>query len=89
LPLDFRKIHEFKARFAQYYETTYRNILKRLISGPLLHADETKVNLQKGSRYVWVFTNMEEVAFVLRPDRNAGFLHELLGAFRGVLYAPS
>jgi len=85
LPLDFRKIHEFKARFAQYYDTTYRNILQKLISGPLLHADETKVNLQKGSRYVWVFTNMEEVAFVLKPDRNAAFLHELLGAFRGVL----
>jgi len=34
---------------------------------------------------VWVFTNMEEVAFVLRPDRNATFLHELLQGFRGVL----
>jgi hypothetical protein len=34
---------------------------------------------------VWVFTNMEEVAFVLRPDRNAAFLHELLRGFRGVL----
>jgi predicted RecB family nuclease len=85
LPLDFRKIHEFKARFAQYYDKTYRRILEKLISGPLLHADETKVNLKKGSCYVWVFTNMEEVAFVLRPDRNASFLHELLRGFRGVL----
>ncbi len=85
LPLNYRKIHEFKARFAQYYDKTYRRILERLISGPLLHADETKVNLQKGSCYVWVFTNMEEVAFVLRPDRNAGFLHDLLRGFRGVI----
>ena len=85
LPLDFQKIYEFKARFAQYYDKTYLRILEKLISGPLLHVDETKVNLLKGSGYVWVFTNMEEVAFVLRPDRNAAFLHELLRGFRGVL----
>jgi predicted RecB family nuclease len=85
LPVDFRKIYEFKARFAQHYDKTYRRILEKLIAGPLLHVDETKVNLLKGSCYVWVFTNMEEVAFVLRPDRNAAFLHELLAGFRGVL----
>jgi hypothetical protein len=28
---------------------------------------------------------MEEVVFVLRPDRNATFLHELLRGFSGVL----
>src|ERR1035437_162748 len=49
LPLAYQKIYEFKARFAQYYDKTYRRILGKLISGPLLHADETKVNLQKGS----------------------------------------
>ena len=59
--------------------------MEKLISGPLLHVDETKVNLLKGSGYVWVFTNMEEVVFVLRPDRNAAFLHELLREFHGVL----
>jgi hypothetical protein len=85
LPLDFRRIYAFKARFAQYYDKTYQRILQKLISGPLLHADETKVNFQKGSGYVWVFTNMEEVVFVLRPDRNATFLHELLRGFSGVL----
>jgi hypothetical protein len=59
--------------------------MEKLISGPLLHVDETKVNLLKGSGYVWVFTNMEEVVFVLRPDRNAAFLHKLLRGFHGVL----
>ena len=34
---------------------------------------------------MWVFTNMEEVVFVLRPDRNASFLHEFLRGFKGVL----
>ena len=27
LPLDFRKIYDFKARLAQYYDKTYRRIL--------------------------------------------------------------
>jgi predicted RecB family nuclease len=85
LPVNFRYIYEFKARFAQYYDETYRRILDRLRSGPLLHADETKVNFQTGSGYVWVFTNMEEVAFVVKPDRNASFLHEMLSGFGGVL----
>jgi len=85
LPLDFQRIHGFKARFAQYYDRTYRRTMEKLISGPLLHVDETKVNLLKGSGYVWVFTNMEEVVFVLRPDRNAAFLHKLLRGFHGVL----
>jgi predicted RecB family nuclease len=85
LPLNFRQIYKFKARFAQFYDRTYRRILEKLISGPLLHVDETKVNLMKGNCYVWVFTNMEEVAFILRPDRNAAFLHELLRGFHGVL----
>jgi hypothetical protein len=85
LPVDYRKIYEFKARLAQYYGSTYQHILRNIVAGQLLHVDETKVNLQKGSRYVWVFTNMEEVAFVLRPDRNAAFLHKILREFHGVL----
>jgi hypothetical protein len=55
------------------------------VSGTLLHADETTLNLKKGKCYVWVFTNMEEVVFVYRPDRNASFLHDLLQDFQGVL----
>ena len=85
LPVSFNRIYEFKARLAQYYGSTYQHIVRALVAGRLLHADETKINLKKGSRYVWAFTNMEEVAFVLRPDRNAAFLHTFLREFRGVL----
>jgi hypothetical protein len=44
------------------------------VAGALLHADETTINLKKIKSYVWVFTNMEEVVFVFRPDRNASLL---------------
>jgi Transposase IS66 family len=85
LPIDFRQLYEFKDRLARYYSITYRKLMEKLISGPLLHADETTMNLQKGKCYVWAFTNMEEVVFIWRPDRNASFLHEPLREFRGVL----
>ena len=85
IPIDFRKLYEFKARFARYYHMTYKRLTDKLVSGSLLHADETTMNLQKGKCYVWVLTNMEEVVFIWRPDRNTSFLHELLRDFKGVI----
>ena len=85
LPIDFRRIYDFKARLAHFYAPTYKSLLEKLVSGTLLHADETTLNLKKSKCYVWVFTNMEEVVFVYRPDRNASFLHDLLKDFQGVL----
>jgi uncharacterized protein YlzI (FlbEa/FlbD family) len=69
----------------KYYAAANKKPIERVVSGPLLHADETTINLQKGKCYVWVSTNMEEVVFVYRPDRNASFLHDLLRNFRGIL----
>lgn len=47
--------------------------------------DETKVNIKGGSGYVWVFTNLEEVAFYYTETREAGVLQKLFSSFRGVL----
>jgi len=85
LPIDFNRLYEFKDRFARYYSITYKKLMAKLVCGSLLHADETTMNLQKGKCYVWVLTNMEEVVFICRPDRNASFLHQLLREFHGVL----
>jgi hypothetical protein len=30
LSLNFRRLHEFKAQFSQYYDKTYRHILEKL-----------------------------------------------------------
>jgi hypothetical protein len=85
LPIDFHRIYDCKARLAQFYAPTFNTLLSKLVAGTLLHADETTINLKKTKSYVWVFTNMEEVVFVFRPDRNASFLHDLLKGFQGVL----
>ena len=60
LPVRFRKLHEFKSIAARQYSSTCIKILEKLIRGPIIHADETKVDLKKGSGYVWVFANMED-----------------------------
>ena len=85
LSISFRKLYEFKAYAAQYYAVTYDRILKKLVNGSMIHADETKINLQKGSGYVWVLTSMEDVVYLYRPSREADFLHTVLAGFHGVL----
>jgi transposase IS66 family protein len=78
-------VGRLKAKAAQTYQPTYDAILKKLASGRLLHADETKVNIAGGSGYVWVFTNLEEVAFYFTKTREAEVLQALFSKFEGVL----
>jgi hypothetical protein len=60
--------------------------LERIVSGTLLHGDETEVHVKRiGKGYVWVFTNLEEVVYQYRRSREGDFLHDLLKHFRGVL----
>lgn len=85
LTVNTAEIHMFKSLLASYYEPTYQRLLHKILSGGLLHIDETEVTLQSGKGYVWVFTNLEEVVFMYRPTREGDFLKELLKDFRGVL----
>jgi predicted RecB family nuclease len=75
----------FKSFMAAYYKTTYHSLWKKILAGHVLHVDETEVKLQQGKGYVWVFTNLEEVVYMFRPNREGDFLRELLKDFHGVL----
>jgi predicted RecB family nuclease len=86
LPVPKREVHRFKGELAHYYESTCRDLWRKLKSGNLLHVDETVIKLKGGQRgYVWAFTNLEEVLFMFRPNREGAFLRDLLDGFRGVL----
>jgi transposase IS66 family protein len=74
-----------KASSARDHETTYQEILKKLKTGNLIHADETKVVIKGVDRYVWVFTNLENVAFVYGDTREVKTPQEVLRDFRGFL----
>src|SRR5437016_4415583 len=78
-------IGDFKAGAAENYKGTYDTLVKRLCSGRLLHADETKINVRDKGGFVWVFANMEEVAYVYSETREGDLLHTMLKDFKGVL----
>jgi hypothetical protein len=67
------------------YHETYEAPLTRLCSVRLLHADETKIGIRGNEGFVWVFANMEEVAYVYRETREGDFLLTMLKNSKGVL----
>ena len=75
----------FKAYAAEMYRDSYKALLKRLCHGQLLHVDETKISVKGRDAFVWVFTNMEEVAYVYSETRVGDLLQDLLKDFKGVL----
>ncbi len=78
-------INNLKARAAQIYKDTYERILANIVRGKLVHADETKVSLQGQSAFVWIFTNLEEVAYVYSDERSNETPKTVLSDFNGVL----
>ena len=85
LPMSGNSVNCIKISAAKQYNTTYTDILRRIVDGPVVHADETKVMIRREARYVWVFTNMEEVAYVYSDSRDASTAKEVLTGFRGIL----
>jgi predicted RecB family nuclease len=85
LHVHFQEIHNFKQIMALYYHRTYNQILSNLLTGNLIHADETIVNFQIGKGNIWVLANMRNVIYVYRPNRDGEWLQELLSGFAGVL----
>jgi hypothetical protein len=79
------EVHLIKTLMARYYRSTYRGLLRRLLSGPLLHIDETEVKLRNGKGFVWVLASLEEAVYLYRPTREGDFLKGLLKGFKGVL----
>ena len=53
--------------------------------GHLVHVDETNVSVKGVTAYVWVFTNLDEVAYVYSATREGTILEETLRGFHGVL----
>src|SRR5262249_37291566 len=79
------EIQTIKSQMARYYRPGYSRLLDKILSGPVLHIDETEVKLKTGKGYVWVFASLEEAIFLYRPTREGDFLKKLLKDFKGVL----
>jgi predicted RecB family nuclease len=79
------EVHMIKSLMARYYRPGYQRLLDKILSGSVLHIDETEVKLKTGKGYIWVLASLEEVVFLYRPTREGDFLKKLLKGFKGVL----
>jgi len=80
------KLSYLKGDLVREYRETATGILQNMVGGPLIQIDETSAFLRDcSSAYVWVIASMDSVFYLFRPNREAGFLHELLKGFMGVL----
>jgi len=75
----------FVEQFAEHYRHTEDLLLRELLDGPVVHLDETKMNIIGADQYVWVFTDNARVVFRLRPNRETEFLKPLFSHYKGIL----
>jgi predicted RecB family nuclease len=78
-------VNRLKVRATQLYKNTYEAILNDIVNGQLIHADETKISIEGKYAYVWVLTNLEEVAYFYTETREGEVVQSLLREFKGVL----
>lgn len=75
----------FVEKFSKYYQRTEDLLLREILDGPVVHLDETKINILGANQYVWVFTDNGRVVFRLRPNRETEFLKPLFSTFKGTI----
>jgi hypothetical protein len=80
-----RSMYQFKTRIAQEYSGLCSEIKDRMLSGPMIHIDETLVKLIRGKGYVWVMANMDSALYFYKESRKGDFLKDMLRDFSGVL----
>ncbi|HMD86245.1 MAG TPA: IS66 family transposase [Terriglobia bacterium] len=85
LTLPRSSVAEQKKMGARLYEESRQILLRRIIAGTLVHADETPIVTQGKRAFVWVFCNYEEVVYIYSENREAGTAQTILKDFKGVL----
>ena len=70
---------------SQYYVYTEKLLLKKILESPVVHIDETKINIKGTSQYVWVITDGLHVIFRQTETREPTLIHRLFDGYSGVL----
>jgi predicted RecB family nuclease len=74
-----------KAMAGEIYAQTRTMILQKIVRGSLVHVDETRANVRGRTGYVWVFTSLNEVAYLYSDSREGEMAQRTLADFKGVL----
>lgn len=80
-----RYIVMFIRNLSVYYAEAEEGIIRHLLASPFLHADETPINIEGATQYVWTFTTDTYVVFRLSKTREATIAHEFLKDYDGIL----
>jgi hypothetical protein len=78
-------IIHFVGHLADHYRGTEKQLLARMLGGPVIHADETRLNIEGVDHYVWVLTDGPHVVFMLTETRESTLIQALLKEYKGVL----
>ena len=84
-PLSLETAAGFVERFAEYYQGTADLLMRRILDGPVVHLDETRINILGADQYVWVLTDSVRVVFWLRANRETAFLKPLFASYGGTV----
>ncbi len=74
-----------QARLATTHQVTLERMLDRLRAGHLIHCDETKILVKRGTGYVWALSSGDTVVYLYSPNREGALLRETISGFGGVL----
>jgi hypothetical protein len=74
-----------KTVMANKYTNTYRLLIREIQNGDLVHVDEAAVSIKGNKAYIWVVTNLDEVAYFYSDSREGQLLKYVLHEFKGVL----
>jgi transposase len=75
----------FMRDLAGYYGPCEGATLSRLLAGPFIHVDETRLNIQGVDHYAWVISDGRRVVFRVTSTRETTLVRELLSGYAGVL----
>jgi hypothetical protein len=78
-------VSQFKSEFTEMYGQTVEQLVAKITTGSLVHADETQARVVGKIGYVWVLSSLEEVVYVYSDTRQGDMIQSMLGEFRGVL----
>src|SRR6266567_5844062 len=80
-PLSLETAAGFVERFSEYYQHTADLLMRRILDGPVVHLDETRISILGADQYVWVLTDGVRVVFWLRANRETAFLKPLFARY--------
>lgn len=73
----------FVKKFSEYYQCTENLLLLRILDGPVVHLDETRINILGADQYVWVLTDNARVVFQAAAESRNGVCEATVFHFQG------